>query len=825
MGPPGTAVTITGTNFQTPAVKNKTKFNITNAAVSSATATSISTNVSSISGSGKITVNTQYGTAVSTDDFFIPPAPNGASDVAVTGRLSSGNSQTVNINSSGKIGMFLFEATAGQRAAVKVTSSSITSTQLSIHGPNGNLASWTYVGSTGFLDTPVLATNGTHAIVVDPNSTYTGSITFTLYVFNDVTGSITAGGSAVTLTTTIPGQNGRYLFSGAANQRISLKVSGVSLTGGGNFSNATIKTPNGLTLVSHNFNGNSFIDTQVLPVNGSYMILVDPYDSTLANVTLTLYDVPPDHNAGSMSASSGTFGIGRDVAMSTPGQNAFITLELTIGQRLSLNLLGATFNGGNNYYTVYIQKIDGTILISRFLFGSNYVDFFTIPADGTYLLFIDPSDSSIGNLNVTVHDVPPDTTGTITPGGSSQTVTNTVPGQNGVRTFSGTANQCVSLNVSSVSFTGGTYNYVTVALKKPDGSTLTSSVFENGSGGFIDAQILPTTGTYTIFVDPWDTGVGSLTLTLNDVPADATGSITVGGSPVTLTTTVPGQNAQATFNGITDQQISVALTNNTMGSVTVSLLRPNGSLVTSTISSSTNFTLTTQTLSTTGTYSVKIDPAGASTGSISVAVTDLSSSSATLQADYQFQNTRDSSVGSPPALTDLGTNSFSSATVDGTSTTVLAFSQNNGLSLSSTTGVTPNSTYSIVMLLSFQQTSGYRRLADFKNGSSDYGLYAVSGALSFYPSASAGSASITANTYVQVVITRDASGTVTGYVDGVQQIQFSDSNSVGVIDSNNTLRFFRDDGSSEASAGSVARIRIYGGALTATQVAALSRLP
>lgn len=299
----------------------------------------------------------------------------------------------------------------------------------------------------------------------------------------------------------------------------------------------------------------------------------------------------------------------------------------------------------------------------------------------------------------------------------------------------------------------------------------------------------------------------------------------MGGSALSQATTVPGQNAKPTFSGTADQQISVALTNNTMAAVTVSLLKPDGTSLTSSTSSASSFTLSTQTLPTTGTYTVKIDPSGTNTGSISVAASAISSS-ATLQADYQFQNTRNSSVGSPPALADLGTNSFSSATVDSTSTTVLTFSQNDGLSLSSTSGVVPNGTYTIVMLFSIQSTSGYRRILDFKNGSSDNGLYANNGYLYFYPPASASSASISANTYVQLVITRDSSGTVTGYVDGAQQFQFSDSSNHGVIDSNNTIRFFRDDNSSsEASAGAVARIRIYDGALTATQVAALSRLP
>jgi hypothetical protein len=164
--------------------------------------------------------------------------------------------------------------------------------------------------------------------------------------------------------------------------------------------------------------------------------------------------------------------------------------------------------------------------------------------------------------------------------------------------------------------------------------------------------------------------------------------------------------------------------------------------------------------------------------------------------------------------------------VDGVSTTVLTFSQGNGVSLSPTTGVVPNDTYTIVMLFSLQQTSSYRRLIDFKNATSDNGLYVQNGHLYFYPVGYGNPVSIAANTWVQLVLTRDTTGTVTGYVDGVQQFQFSDTSSLAVISGSNALRFFRDDGGSgESAAGSVARIRLYNGALTASQVSALSRLP
>ncbi|HEV8130970.1 MAG TPA: SBBP repeat-containing protein, partial [Acidobacteriota bacterium] len=200
-----------------------------------------------------------------------------------------------------------------------------------------------------------------------------------------------------------------------------------------------------------------------------------------------------------------------------------------------------------------------------------------------------------------------------------------------------------------------------------------------------------------------------------------------------------------------------------------------------------------------------------------------------LKADYQFQNSRASSISGPPALTDLGSNSFGTVTVDGSPRTVLRFAANNGLSVSPTGGVIPNNTYSVVVLFAFDVVSGFRRIVDFKNGASDTGLYNLDGNLNFYNVTGGSGAPISANVFVQTVLTRDAAKKVTGYVNGVQQFSFTDSSDLGLIDSNNVLRFFQDNTSGgttgEASAGSVARIRLYDSALSASEVAALDRLP
>src|SRR5207245_5354059 len=71
MGTPGTAVSLTGTNFDILA-NDKTAFNTTHAAVASATGTQIGTTVPANATSGKISIATPAGQGTSLPDFYVP---------------------------------------------------------------------------------------------------------------------------------------------------------------------------------------------------------------------------------------------------------------------------------------------------------------------------------------------------------------------------------------------------------------------------------------------------------------------------------------------------------------------------------------------------------------------------------------------------------------------------------------------------------------------------------------------------------------------------------------------------------------------------------
>src|SRR5439155_17774589 len=157
-------------------------------------------------------------------------------------------------------------------------------------------------------------------------------------------------------------------------------------------------------------------------------------------------------------------------------------------------------------------------------------------------IVVDPPGSTTGSATFRLYDVPADVSGTLTPGGPSATANMGTAGQNAKYTFSGTAGERISLNVSQ-----STLSQAYVSIAKPDGTSFAGNTLFATNGNFVDTRTLPVAGTYTITVDPQGTATGSATLTLYDVPPDVTGSMAVGGPPQPVSLGTPGQNARLTF--------------------------------------------------------------------------------------------------------------------------------------------------------------------------------------------------------------------------------------------------------------------------------------
>ncbi|WP_447980243.1 hypothetical protein [Candidatus Nitrospira bockiana] len=418
-------------------------------------------------------------------------------------------------------------------------------------------------------------------------------MTLTLYGFSDITGPIAIDGTAVSTSITTPGQNARYTFTGTAGQRVNLGVTGVTV----NSTTISLLKPDGTTHASASFGtGGGSLDPSALPVAGTYTVFVNPSGSATGNMSLTL--------SSELSGAVPVDGTSTAFSTTRPGQNGRFTFDGTAGQRVSIALTNSTIP----IAYLSIIKPDGTTLVGP---ATGTLDSPALPTTGTYGVFVDPYGTYTGSANVWASS---ELSGTITVDGASVPVSVTRAGQNARYTFTGTAGQQVNLGV-----TGVTFSTVYVSVLRPDGTILAGPVAIGSSGGSVDPSVLPSSGTYSILVDPYSTSTGNLNLTLS---SEVNGTLNIGDPATTVTISRPGQNARYTLNGTGGQQVTVRITSNTIGCVLVALLKPDNTTLTSTNNCSASFNLTTQTLPSTGTYSITVNPSGTNTGTLGLAVTN-----------------------------------------------------------------------------------------------------------------------------------------------------------------------------------------------------------
>ncbi|MEO8290765.1 MAG: S8 family peptidase [Gaiellaceae bacterium] len=323
---------------------------------------------------------------------------------------------------------------------------------------------------------------------------------------------------------------------------------------------------------------------------------------------------------------------GPAVAVSSAGDTVRLAFDGTAGQRVSLKLTDVTIGtSGCCSAKISILNPAGSALTGPTYFGTSggFVDTKTLGATGTYTILLDPQSTATGGATVTLYDVPPDSTGLVVAGGEPATATATVPGQNARLAFDGLAGQRISLKLTDVTIGSSGSSSAKISILKPGGTTLVGPSAFGTNGGFVDVRTLPAAGTYTIVVDPQSNAVGSATVTLYDVPPDATASIVPGGAPVSVATTVPGQDAVLSFDGVAGRRVSLRLTSVSIGSsgsasAKVSIVRPDGTtLVSPTYFGTNGGYVDVKTLPVTGIYTIELDPQSNATGGATVTLYDV----------------------------------------------------------------------------------------------------------------------------------------------------------------------------------------------------------
>ncbi|WP_326943784.1 IPT/TIG domain-containing protein [Amycolatopsis sp. NBC_01307] len=475
--------------------------------------------------------------------------PSAAGTGSVTATLSSrvtgtldpaGAGVTVALARAGQQAELTLPVTAGQHIGVGFSGSTFAaSTQLtlSVKEPNGTPLLWNAQGSTrGLLKSDgggdydfVPSQTGTYTLVVGSTDATTGSLTVTASPALEA-GAITLG-APKNLAISRPGQDARLTYAGVAGQQLSLDFDQYTF---GYFPYLTVTKPDGSALYAGPSGYHA--DFPALPVDGGYLITVSP-QSTTGSATLLL---TTRQDAGTLT----TTGPAVTVNLPQSGQTASLAFTATAGSGLSLAFTNWTLPG-----TVLAQVIKPTGEVEAAYDVGSLSTFWFVPgASGAYRLLLTPDGSGAGSAAVTLSA---ETAGGTIAVGTPKTVSATRPGQTTRLSFTGTANQRLSLAFPSYGFT----YYLGVMVIRPDGGLLRNGTI---TATQVDLGPLPAAGTYQIVVYPFaETGTAQLTLAER---TDA-GTATVGGAAKTMTVAQAGKYVETSFTATANQRLSIGFTN------------------------------------------------------------------------------------------------------------------------------------------------------------------------------------------------------------------------------------------------------------------------
>ena len=545
------------------------------------------------------------------------------------GLLALNSPVTTTTSVPGQNADFNFAGHPNQHVSFSISSSTFNNCFFTISNPDGTFLVNSSVArcdkNATFLDIPVLPQTGPYKLVIDPSGTETGSVTFKLNDATDVTGTITTDGTPVTVATTVPGQKAKLTFNGTAGQVISALLDNNTYT---QFGIAmTLLAPDGSRVTGTSSTaGSQFIDASILPTTGTYTVVLAPGSSGTGQSRVRLFNIASDFTA------SGTLGGAQiPITIGTPGQNAKITFAGTQGGRVAIAFSGAQFSGiVSSGFAFKILQPDGTLFAGPFFGGPfsfglsttsgfvEYNDGFTFPVSGTYTLILDPNGDATGSMTVTLDDAT-DPTLNINADGSSNSFSTTNPGQNVHLNFAPTIGQRISAVISNITY----LHAPIVTLQRLSGGTVfnVQGAGSDGSNLFLDAITITDTGSYFLFVDPLNQEIGSASVTLYTIN-DVNTTVDTLNDPVTVTTTVPGQNANLTFSATAGQSLTLSASGSSFARnlCNVNLVNPGGFTITRVDCTSSGPWSTTVTAPQTGTYTIVVDPVLSSTGSLTVSM-------------------------------------------------------------------------------------------------------------------------------------------------------------------------------------------------------------
>lgn len=347
-------------------------------------------------------------------------------------------------------------------------------------------------------------------------------------------------GTAASVTTTSANQIALFYVKATAGRRLGFKV--VETFAGATEVHVWGPDNKAAYAKEEEFASSSFPDLDQPSKDGYYLLEIDPRDPVTGQVTATAVEEPDTVQNVTVDGPTVSASVPARPAHAlfrfngTAGNRVFVTMKQTTGSAEQLTLRDPAGRA--------LATTDDTPG------GEGYLPGTLLPSTGTYTVDVD-TFTTPATFQVAVSSVPAAAEATATIDGTDAEVTMTKKGQSATIKFTGTKDAIIHADLIPTGFTAGK-----ATLIGPDGFLFRDQTWTTFEEVSLDRYKLPTTGDYSILIEPDKGATGSMTVSLNTVPADAQAS----GALDTTTSfgnTEPGQNAVLSFDVPTQSRVYI----------------------------------------------------------------------------------------------------------------------------------------------------------------------------------------------------------------------------------------------------------------------------
>ncbi|UPG91455.1 IPT/TIG domain-containing protein [Luteibacter aegosomaticola] len=502
--------------------------------------------------SGRVSVQTPYGTAESVQSVLVVPAgidpANVHSRSVATLDTSSGHVDLTDGNSYGAV-MFDSEGRSWISLQLANFSGSSGNIGYTVYAP-GNVAvlQGTVSANAPSIHLGRLQGAGTYMVLFRPNDG--GSSSFDLSAVSNVA----FGDDELTLVTQVPSQSVRAIFNAQAKDTLVVKIAGATTEPGNVAVTYSVYTPSGAFYTSGVASGAGSINLPNLPMGGTWQVVAAPGVGVKGSMRVSVIKgttgvLIPGAAPVSLEAKS-------------PGQNVYMNFHANPFDDVDVTVANATLTDTTQtYYEVHVYAAAGNEVAYTSCYttypGGNCNLHLWYMNEGDYQVVVVPYYGGTLHLDATLQK---QLTGRTLAHDETMGI-DLALGQAERLTFDAKAGDTLAMFISNTRTTPQGQN-LRFLVYRPDAGYITTQTraytdFSTTGSRVIDLPNLPVTGRYTVIVLP---DYGLPVAAQISLLTGTTATLATNAAPITLDTHAPGQSMYVDFDATAGERMELTFT-------------------------------------------------------------------------------------------------------------------------------------------------------------------------------------------------------------------------------------------------------------------------